>query len=89
MLGTIQKDPHSTLDYKINWSTWLEGDIIISSVWSVPTGLVDEGLSEFTDTTTTVWLSGGTAGTSYVITNTITTAAGRTEDDSFKITVKE
>jgi len=42
-----------------------------------------------TATSATVWLSGGTAGQSYIVTNRITTAAGRTEDRSFTIRVEE
>lgn len=42
-----------------------------------------------TATKATVWLSGGTAGQIYTVTNRITTAAGRTEDRSFAIRVEE
>lgn len=40
-------------------------------------------------TTATVWLSGGTAGQEYAVTNRITTTAGRTDDRTILITVVE
>lgn len=39
-------------------------------------------------TLVTTWLSGGTAGQTYMVTNKVTTAAGRTEKVSFRVTVK-
>ncbi len=83
------KDPDATLDYGVDWGTFLEdvSDTIAASDWLFPDGLNKE-LDSFTDTTTTVWISGGTAGTSYTVTNRITTAAGRVNDQSVKLKVK-
>jgi hypothetical protein len=84
------KDPQAVLDYTIDWTKWLDevGDTIAMSTWIVPTGL-----TKVTETNTTklatVWLSGGTDGTNYTITNRITTAAGRTDDRSITIRVRE
>lgn len=82
------KDPDDVLDYSINWARELAGDTISTSVWTVPSGLTDESLSTNTDTETTVWLSGGTDGTSYDVKNRITTAAGRTMDQTVTLKVK-
>jgi hypothetical protein len=41
------------------------------------------------NTTASAWLSGGTAGQSFTVTNRITTTGGRTEDRSFTIRVEE
>jgi hypothetical protein len=76
------------LDWTINWATrGLGTDTIATSTWAIsPSGLTDASPSPtFTNTTTTVWLSGGTAGTFYTITNTITTAGGREMQESFII----
>lgn len=87
-LGLRQKDPNAKLDYTVDWSDWLNGDTLATSTFVVASGLTKE--SETNNTTTaTVWLSGGTNGDSYIITNRITTATGRTEDRSFVILVSD
>ena len=84
------KDPQAVLDYTIDWTKWLDevGDAIATSTWVVPSGL-----TKVTETNTskiaTVWLSSGTDGTNYTVTNRITTAAGRTDDRSITIRVRE
>jgi len=55
------KDPDSVLDYAVNWLTWLDGDTISASSWTIPTGLTEDS-DTFGDSTATVWLSGGTVG---------------------------
>lgn len=83
------KDPDATLDYVIDWSSWLAtGDTIADSEFIAATGITVD--SDTNDTTTaTVWLSGGTVGESYEITNRITTADGRTDDRTIRIEVVE
>jgi hypothetical protein len=92
----IVKDPESTLDYSINWEDWLDtGDTITGSNWTIETiagdtdpvlrttdGFVGTGL-------TTIWVSGGTAGNNYRITNTITTDNGLTDERYFRVFVKD
>jgi hypothetical protein len=85
---TFTKDPNAVLDYSIDWTRWLAGDQIAAGEWIVPSGLTKMADSK-TSTSATVWLSGGTADQSYIVTNRITTAAGRTEDRSFTIRVEE
>lgn len=82
------KDPNATLDYVINWTSWLAGDTIASSAHTVPTGLTLVSESE-TTTHTTVWVSGGTAGQKYEIICRITTAAGRIEDRTIELKIVE
>jgi len=84
----FEKDPNSTLDYHINWGTWLAGDTISTSTWAVPTGLVKVSDSK-TSTLTTIWLSGGTVGGGYSVVNAITSAAGRKEDATLLFTVRK
>ena len=83
------KDPDAVLDYGLDWSNWLaSGETISSSSWVVETGLTKDSSSN-TTTTTTVWLSGGIAGRTYRITNSIVTSTGREDDRSILIKVIE
>jgi hypothetical protein len=71
-------DPRDSKDYSIDWSRWLApGESIISSSWVAPAGLVIS-VTTFTNTLTTVWLSGGgQSGVIADIQNTITTNQNR------------
>ena len=82
------KDPNAILDYSIDWSDWLDTDEISTSTWTVPAGITKTDESN-TTTIATIWLSGGTAGTTYSLLNRITTTGGRTADQTFKIYMKE
>ena len=82
------KDPDEVKDYGVNWADRLdEGDTIATSVWVVPTGITQNSASN-TATTTTIWLSGGTLNTTYSLVNRITTAGGRTLDQTCKLKCK-
>ncbi len=87
----LEKDPNSTLDYSVDWSTWLKAvdpdDTITSSTWLVTGATVDSDTHD--DTTATVWLSGGTVRVWITATNRITTAGGRTDDRTLRISVTE
>lgn len=89
----VPKDPAATLDYGCDWTDWLDGDTIPvtspagASSWDVPAGLTREAESN-TEQITTVWISGGTLGERYTITNRITTAANRTDERSLIIVIK-
>lgn len=87
-MPSFYKEPGERLDYSYEW-VLAPGDAITSSVWAAtPVGLTlsDESFGASTDPTddpntwlTLVWLMGGTDGTDYELTNTITTLAGRTD----------
>lgn len=95
------KDPDAVLDYVWPWAEngWMtEGDIITDATFTVynATGgdipdtdttpvVVDS--SSFTDTDATAWLSGGTAGTTYLITCHISTDGGREDDRTLKLKI--
>ncbi len=83
------KDPDAVLDFGVDWSKWLETDeTITSSEWLLPMGITS--IDDSTDgKKTVVWLSGGTSGQMYTLTNRITTSAGRIDDRSINILVKE
>lgn len=89
-MTTFIKDPDAVLDYKIDWSDWLEPltDTIAASSWTADTGITIDSNS-FDDDETVVWLSGGTTGTKYGVTNHITTAGGREDDRTIYIKIRE
>lgn len=82
------KDPDEVLDYEINWSDRLDGDTISSSTWILPDDGVEKESDTSTTTATTIWLSGGTLGETYELTNRVVTAGGRTMDQSVRIKLK-
>lgn len=84
-------DPNAILDYAVDWSTWLaSGETITASTWTVPTGLTTATpAASFAAGKATIWLTGGTAGTSYRVTNHITTSAGRQDERSLQIDATE
>jgi hypothetical protein len=93
----IVKDPDATLDYPFNWAAWLDdiADTIASVAIIVQAGITLNLTSPHTNgytiagKTVIVWLSGGTAGTTYRVTCRITTVGGRTDDRSIYVKVKD
>ena len=68
------KDIAETLDYGIDWSKRLDdNDKIVTSVFTVLTGGVTIVQQYSNHTTSTVWLSGGTAGQTAKLKCVITT----------------
>jgi hypothetical protein len=73
---TLEKHPDEKLDYLVDWSDELAtGETIATSAWDVPAGLTGSDETN-DDTSTLIFLAGGTAGTEYLVTNTITTSRG-------------
>lgn len=93
--GTIHvdaflKDPDAVLDYSFDWDDGYlaAGETISTSTMIATTGItIDDDTND--TTTATVWLSGGTVGEDYTVTNRITTSASRTDDRSIRIRVVE
>ena len=89
------KDPDEVLDYTIDWKgtndpVLTTSEVISTSVWTVPSGLTKDSDSK-TNTTATVVLSGGVAGTKYQIANKIVTdsSPARTYERTVNLRVKE
>jgi len=83
------KDPADVVDYTLDWSDVLsDSETITTSTWTVPTGITKDSDSE-ADTTTTIFLSGGTAPVEYLLTNKIVTnnATPRTYEKSIIVPV--
>lgn len=88
-MQTFLKDPDAVLDYGFDWSDWLADEEIISeSTWTVEDGITKDSDSK-TNTVTTIWLSGGSAGVEYIMTNHIVTSDGREDDRSFRVKIIE
>lgn len=86
----FRKDPAAVLDYKFDWSTWLPtGDTISTVTITAATGItVDSSSITDGDTSVTVWLSGGTAGSYYTVACKIVTAQGRTDERTITVKVE-
>lgn len=83
-----EKDPDAVLDWIWNWADWLApGETISTSEFTVSAGLNLDSTSS-TLATATAWLSGGQPGTPYTVANRIVTSAGRTDERSITIRVK-
>ena len=94
------KDPDAVLDYVFDWkastngtgdSDWLAaGETISSHTIDADTGItVDSSAQTDINTSVTVWLSGGTAGTAYAVRCEIVTSASRTDERTMRILVEE
>lgn len=85
-IATFPKDPLEVLDYTIDWESYLAGDAISAVAWTVPVG-INQSSAMNSRTTSTIWLTGGVAGTLYNITCQITTVGLRTADRTFRVSV--
>ena len=74
MPKSFTKAPGEKLDYQEDWSDWLGTETIASSSWDVPSGLTGTDSSNDSDTTT-IFLSGGSIGGTYMVRNVITTSS--------------
>ena len=71
------KDPAAVKDYSFDWSEILDtGETIVSALWDGG-GLTVSG-QQITGESAYAFLSGGTPGTVYIVSCTITSSAGRT-----------
>jgi hypothetical protein len=105
MGSTMSKDPDATLPFAVSWDAWAtnEGEDVTGSGWELTdeAGAVisdpEDGwlvientpTPSLTDNVATVWLSGGTAGETYRVTNTVVTAAGRVDERTLRILVRQ
>ena len=76
--GPFTKYPDEVFDLPtIDWTDALDGKIIVTSDWTATTGITITGDAK-TNTATTVRISGGTAGVTYTLQNTVTWDDGQT-----------
>lgn len=84
----VTKDPDAVLDYLFDWSAWLGDDTIDSHDITAAGGITIDSSTD-TDTTVTVWVSGGTADSRATATCRITTTGGRIDDRTMVLSVVE
>ena len=87
--NAFEKDPDAVLEWQYNWHNWLpSGDSIASATVTVSDGITIDSQTN-TSTAVTVWLSGGSEGTTYYLTCHIVTSMGRVDDRTISIFVVE
>lgn len=87
--SSLTHDPNAVLDYVFAWGAWLAGDTITNhEILLQPADGLTIDDSTHDDTTVTVWLSGGTVGQSVKVTCRVTTTAGRTDDRTLTLTIR-
>lgn len=84
----FEKDPDAIIDYSVDWTDWLVSDTISTGTWLIsPVDLVEVSAS-YTSADCTIFVSSGTVGQTYSLTNRITTANGRRNDQTIFVLVK-
>ena len=84
------KDPQEKLDYQFDFSPWLGADTISGSpVVVAPGATVTTPSPSAASGVVTFWLMGGTAGSTVIVTCTVTTAAGRTLERSASLYIDD
>lgn len=91
---SISKDDKAVLDYTFSWVNWLADvtDTITSKTVSIKNDdgtLIVNSSSISGANKVVVWLSAGTVGKTYQLECSIVTAAGRTDERSIYVTVKD
>jgi len=82
------KDPDAELDYSVDWTDFLTNENVISSSWVILPADLTEISSSFTTTKATIFVSGGVAGRSYTLTNSIVTNSTIPRKDDRTIIIK-
>lgn len=86
VLSWPPKNPSDVVDCEIDWK--LGEDRILTSKWLVPSGIAGSK-ADHDSQVARIWLSGGTMGGRYVLTNEITTVLGRSLSRSVRIKIKQ
>ena len=87
LVASFDKDPEAVLDYYLDWTPFLAGDTIVTSVW-VATATVTIRDPAVVGSFTQIWVEGGTAGELVDLTNHIVTTEGREEDGTLRLKVR-
>lgn len=86
------KDPQARVDYAIDWSPYLDGQAIETSLWAIVPE-EDDGIAveedSFEPGRTAARLAGGVTGHSYLVCNMVTFSDGTTDIRSLTLRVEE
>lgn len=86
-MPVYRKTATEITDIVFNWEPSLDnGDYIVTSAWTVPTGITGSGASS-TAYTTIIRLSGGTTGRPYALMNTVTLHSGQKYQSPLSVTI--
>lgn len=87
--ATITKDPDAALDYSLDLTAWLtDVSDTVSTLDVIGVGVVIDS-SQITGSVVSAFVSGGTVGETATVTFRFTTAAGRTDDRTIFLKIKE
>lgn len=89
----VEQDKDEVLDWSFNYSNVLNGDTIQTSTWTLdPTSPTDLNVLSPSESNgiTTIWISGGTYGRLYKVTNhVVMTPSGREFDRTLQFRIVE
>lgn len=86
-MPVFRKTSTEIVDIVFNWAPSLDaGDYIVSSAWTVPTGITGSSTSS-TVSTTSIRLSSGTTGRPYALMNTVTLYSGQKYQAPLSVTI--
>lgn len=85
----FEKSPTDIEPWTFDWSEDLvSGETITASQFITTSGLTLSGAT-LSGAQASIWVSGGTSGAVYLVTNRITTSLGRQIDWSFQVTITQ
>lgn len=83
------KDPDAIRDYGMDWSADIGDATIASSQWYIDEGTVTNVQASYTDTTTTIRVSGGTDGEIAKLRNHVVLSNGEEDEFTGLLTIAE
>lgn len=93
---SIPKDPNAVLDYIEDWTTWLDavsdtlaGHAVTVTSGTDPASNVTLNSSVISGKKVHAWISGGAVGETVTVVYHVVTAAGRQDDRTFYLKIKE
>ena len=93
-VASFSKDPIATLDYSLDWGSWLlSGETIQSATWTITsdqipvTGDATVSQSVVVGGVCSAWITAGNIGTVYTADCVIVTSGGRTDARSITLTI--
>jgi hypothetical protein len=89
LIKVFYKDPGARLDYYLDWTAFLAGDTIVTSIWVATGGVVTLSEEGILGSFTRVWVDGGLAGELIDLTNHITTTEGREDEGTLRLILRD